>query len=152
MNSDCFICRKHRGQITLPGGPLYTDDLLFVSHASIDERQETTYLGALLIEPRRHVAGMGDLSDDEARRLGLLASRFSRALMHRAGAEHVYLFVLGHKVDHLHLWLVPRYPGTPREYWGQRVDEWPDAPRGNATEVADLVARLKAAVPATVTD
>jgi hypothetical protein len=20
---------------------------------------------------------------------------------------------------HLHLWIVPRYPGTPREYWGQ---------------------------------
>lgn len=146
MNDDCFICRKHRGQISLPGGALYTDDIVFVSHASIGKGQETTYLGALLIEPRRHVAEMGDLDDDEAQRIGLLTSRFSRALCRTAGAEHVYLFVLGHKADHLHLWLVPRYPGTPREYWGQRVDEWPNAPKGDETEIANLVARLKSAV------
>lgn len=36
---------------------------------------------------------------------------------------------------HLHVLLMPRYPGTPREYWQQRV-EWPDGPRGNAEAVA----------------
>jgi len=38
---------------------------------------------------------------------------------------------------------VPRYPGTPREYWGVRVDEWPGAPRGDLEEIADLCERLR---------
>ena len=45
---------------------------------------------------------------------------------------------------HLHLHLIPRYPGAPREYWGMRVDEWPDAPRGEAAEIAALCEQLRA--------
>jgi hypothetical protein len=60
------------------------------------------------------------------------------------GAEHIYLFVLGHKADHLHIWLVARYPGTPREYWPLRLDEWPEAPRGDAGAVAAFCERLRA--------
>ncbi|HKZ83884.1 MAG TPA: hypothetical protein VJ793_09550 [Anaerolineae bacterium] len=40
--------------------------------------------------------------------------------------------------------VVPRYPGAPREYWGTRVDEWPDAPHGGPQEMAALCARLRA--------
>jgi hypothetical protein len=36
-----------------------------------------------------------------------------------------------------------RYPGTPREYWGVRVDEWPEAPRGDEQAIADVAARLR---------
>jgi histidine triad (HIT) family protein len=43
------------------------------------------------------------------------------------------------QVPHLHVHLLPPYPGTPREYWWDRVDEWPDAPPGDATEVEELV-------------
>jgi diadenosine tetraphosphate (Ap4A) HIT family hydrolase len=31
----------------------------------------------------------------------------------------IYAFVLGHGVAHLHVHLLPRYPGTPSEYWSQ---------------------------------
>jgi hypothetical protein len=41
------------------------------------------------------------------------------------------------------LHLVPRYPGMPREYWWTRVEEWPEAPRGGAAEVAELCARIR---------
>lgn len=30
-----------------------------------------------------------------------------------------------------------------REYWGIRVNEWPDAGRGTAADIAELVARLR---------
>ena len=39
---------------------------------------------------------------------------------------------------------IGRYPGAPREYWGLKVDEWPAAPRGGATEIDQLAARLRA--------
>jgi hypothetical protein len=47
------------------------------------------YLGHLFVEPRRHAAGRGDLTDAEARTVGWWCTRASRALR-AAGAEHVY--------------------------------------------------------------
>lgn len=73
----------------------------------------------------------------------MCVARLSRALTATEGAEHAYLFVLGHAVSHLHVWVVPRYPGTPREYWGMRVDEWSDAPRGGPEEIAALCERIR---------
>jgi histidine triad (HIT) family protein len=58
-------------------------------------------------------------------------------------AEHIYSFVLGDHVPHLHIWVMTRYPGTPQEYWGMRVAEWPEAPTGGAQEIAALCERLQ---------
>jgi diadenosine tetraphosphate (Ap4A) HIT family hydrolase len=43
--------------------------------------------------------------------------------------------VFGDGVSHLHVHLLPRFPGTPREYWGIHVNKWTQARRGNATEI-----------------
>lgn len=139
----CFICQKHSGEVEIPGGVIYQDDLVFVSHSAIGEGEITTYLGTLFVEPRRHVPGLADLNEPEAGRIGVVLNRLSRALKESEGAEHIYLFVLGHHIPHLHVWLVPRYPGTPREYWGLRVDEWPGAPRGGPAEIAGLCERIR---------
>lgn len=140
---DCFICRKHRGDVAIPGGPVYEDELLYAGHAALPPGEAEGYLGSLLVEPKRHVGGMADLTDEEAQGIGLLVARLSRALTAAEGAEHVYLFVLGHAVPHLHVWVVPRYPGTPRAYWGTRVDEWSAAPRGGPQEIAALCERIR---------
>jgi histidine triad (HIT) family protein len=89
---------------------------------------------------------LGDLTDREAGALGLLVNRLARALKDVAEAEHVYSFVLGDGLAHLHFVLAPRYAGTPREYWGVRLREWPDAPRVGEDEMRSLVARLRAHV------
>ncbi|NIS79925.1 MAG: HIT domain-containing protein [Anaerolineales bacterium] len=141
--TDCFVCLKHRGEILVPGGAVYEDQLIYVGHASISDDETEIYLGFLMVEPKRHVPGMAELDDVEAGAIGRMITRLSRALKEREGAEHVYLFRLGHHVDHLHLWVVPRYPGTPREYWGLRVDEWPQAPRGDADAVEALCERIR---------
>lgn len=140
---DCFVCRKHRGDTDTPGGPIYEDELLYAGHADFRLGEQTSYLGYLMVEPKRHVSGLAELSDEEARALGLLVARLSRALQDGEGAEHVYAFVLGHSGPHLHVHLVARYPGAPREYWGMRVDEWPDAPRGDAHAVDAICLRLR---------
>jgi histidine triad (HIT) family protein len=102
------------------------------------------YLGHLFVEPRRHAPGLADLTDAEARSLGWRSTRVSRALREVAGAEHVYAAVIGDAVPHLHVHLMPRFPGTPREYWWTRLDEWPEARRGSAAEIAALVTDLRA--------
>jgi diadenosine tetraphosphate (Ap4A) HIT family hydrolase len=64
----------------MPGGAVYEDDLVYAGHAAIPGGQATAYLGALLVEPRRHIPGLADLTDREAQRVGLLVARLSRAL------------------------------------------------------------------------
>jgi histidine triad (HIT) family protein len=51
--------------------------------------------------------------------------------------------VIGDGVPHLHVHLLPRYPGTPREYWWTRVDQWPQALRGGIAEIEGLVRDLR---------
>ncbi len=128
----------------MPGGAVYADRHFYIGHAGIREEETTAYLGALLVEPRRHIRSLSELNQAESQGLGTMLRRTSQLLEDELGAERVYLFVLGHHVDHLHIWLVPRYPGTPREYWGTRLDEWPQAPRGGTQQIADLCARLRA--------
>jgi histidine triad (HIT) family protein len=144
---DCFVCAKHRGDIAVPGGFVWEGELAVATHDLLVTPQgdalDQVFLGHLLVEPRRHAAGLGDLTDAEAAAVGVAASRLSRSLTTLLPVEHVYAAVVGDQVPHLHLHLLPRYRGTPKEYWWDRVDEWPDAPRGDESAVAALVARLR---------
>jgi histidine triad (HIT) family protein len=141
--TDCYICRKHRGEVLLPGGAIAQDAHVYLGHAPARESQATAYLGYLMLETRRHVPGLEGLQDDEARQVGLWVARASRALVEVAGADHVYAFVIGDHVPHLHVHVVARYPGAPAEYRGPRVDEWPEAPRGGPPEIEALCTRLR---------
>lgn len=142
-SGECLVCRKHRDQVTVAGGAIYEDEILFVSHAQLWGEEPKRYLGYVFIEPRRHVAELADLSEAEAEAMGLLAARLARALMHTEGAEHIYAFVIGDGVPHVHMHLVGRYPGAPREFWGIRVDEWPEAPHGSEREIAEVASRVR---------
>ena len=127
----------------LPGGPVGEDDLVVVSHLAA-VAGGSAYLGHLFVEPWRHAPGLADLTAAEARAVGWWCARASRALRDVAGAEHVYAKVIGDAVPHLHVHLLPRYPGTPREYWWDRLDEWPDARHGAEPQVISLTHDLRA--------
>ncbi len=147
-SENCVVCAKHALGDAAPGGVLFEDELVYAGHAYPLVEPLLTYRGYLVAEPMRHAAGLGDLTDSEAAALGLLVSRLARALEEVAGAEHVYSFVFGDGIAHAHLHVVlaPRYAGTPREYWGVRLREWPDAPRVGEHEMRSLVARLRGRV------
>jgi diadenosine tetraphosphate (Ap4A) HIT family hydrolase len=138
----CFVCEKHRLGDGAEGGVLFEDDLMYVGHVHT-LAGPTAYRGHLVVEPRRHVPGIGDLRDSEATALGRTCSRMARLLQRAGGAEHVYLYVVGDDVAHLHVHLVPRYPGTPREHWGPGVTRWPDAPRVDPESMRTLLSDLR---------
>jgi diadenosine tetraphosphate (Ap4A) HIT family hydrolase len=138
----CFICEKHRVGEAAQGGVLYQDELVYAGHTHALDGP-TAYSGYLMVEPKRHAAGLGDLTDAEASAIGVLANRLARLLKEIEGAEHVYSFVYGDKVPHLHVHLAPRYPGTPRVYWGPRLNAWPEAPRVDPDGMRTLIARLR---------
>jgi diadenosine tetraphosphate (Ap4A) HIT family hydrolase len=130
----------------MPGGPIAEDELIVVSHIvtpeTLGRAGTSAYLGHLFVEPKRHAPGLADLTAAEARSAGWWCTLASRALLEVAGAEHVYAAVIGDAVPHLHIHLQAKYPGTPREYWWTRLEEWPDARRGGVPEIQDLVHRL----------
>jgi histidine triad (HIT) family protein len=132
----CPICARIER-----GDPCYADEHVVVEHLQ-PPADGTAYLGDLFVETRRHVAALADLTPAEATAVGRAAARVAQALRERAGAEHVYAAVIGHHIDHFHLHVIARHPGTPQEYWWVRVDEWPEAPRGDAAAVAEFCARL----------
>ncbi len=143
---DCLVCRKHRGEIAVPGGFIYENDLISISHAQLLGEERTHYLGHVFVETRRHVPELADLAAEEAQAIGLWVSRAAQALMQAEGMEHVYSFFIGDGVPHVHVHVIGRRPGAPREYWGPGVDDWPDAPRGGEAEIAQVTARLRAYV------
>ena len=94
-------------------------------------------------ETRRHLPSFAELTPEEAQAVGLLIARLSKAIKVCTGADHVYAFFYGDHVPHLHVHVFARYPGTPEEYWRERVDEWSQSPKGGAAEVAALAQRLR---------
>ena len=74
---NCFICEKHKGNITVQV-ELFTNELVYVGHVHWDS--EETYLGYVMIDIKRHVPGLAELTDEEAKRFGLISSRVSKAL------------------------------------------------------------------------
>ncbi|MGB2953575.1 MAG: hypothetical protein WBB74_09330 [Gaiellaceae bacterium] len=68
--TDCFGCRKQRGEEPVPGGWIYENDLVCASHAFRPERISEPYLGHLLVETRRHAPQCADLTSDEAQTVG----------------------------------------------------------------------------------
>jgi diadenosine tetraphosphate (Ap4A) HIT family hydrolase len=134
---ECLVCDKHAAAD--PGIEMHRDDTVYVGHLPAAGE---TYLGHLFVEPLAHVPGLADLSPTQAAAVGE-AMRHASTALKAAGHDHVYAFVFGDRVPHLHVHLLGRYPGAPQEYTGLAVDEWPDAPRGDTEGVAAYVARLR---------
>ncbi len=141
---DCLVCRKHRGELIAPGGAIFEDDLISISHAQLFGEEKDHYLGHVFVESKRHVPELADLTEREAQAIGLYLSRVAQALLQTESMEHVYAFFIADGVPHVHVHVIGRRPGAPREYWGPRVDDWPDAPRGGEAEIAQVAARLRA--------
>ncbi|KFN01195.1 HIT domain protein [Bacillus clarus] len=143
QNEDnCFICQKHKGNIAVPGGAIYEDELVYVGHVRWEE--EKTYLGYVMIDIKRHVPGLVELTEEEAKAFGLITSRVSKALKECEDAEHIYTFVSGNGVPHMRMHIIPRYPNTPKEFWSPtKIASWKGAPYGNGEQIEKLCERIR---------
>jgi len=142
-NDTCFVCRKQCGEVNVPGGIIFENELMAISHAQLLKEEKEHYLGHLFVETKRHVAELGDLTPEEACELGLWISRAANALTGVLNVEHVYAFAIIDGCPHVHIHVIGRYPGAPREYWGSKVDEWPDAPKGDEAAIAEIAWRIR---------
>ncbi|WP_226658986.1 HIT family protein [Pseudalkalibacillus hwajinpoensis] len=142
MEKECFVCRKHADLLELAGGTIYEDEYVYVGH--IYRGGKPTYPGHVMIDLKRHVPSLADMTEEEASAFGIITARVSKALRESEHAEHIYAQVSGDSVPHLHMHLIPRYPGTPEDYWGpMAVYDWPEAPFATEKEIALLCERVR---------
>lgn len=138
----CQFCQIQQGQLPVAGGLIYEDEFICATHYAYET--QPTYLGYLLVQTKRHAPTFADLTDCEARAVGLLVTRLSRALKACVGAERSYAVFFGEAVPHLHGFITARYPETPPEYWRSNISAWPAAPRGGSEEISALCDKLRA--------
>lgn len=137
----CFICDKPSQdyyEVTF----IHNNDHFRVCHAYSPESHEM-YKGWIILESLRHFDGPEELTQDESIELGITLSKVSKVLVEFEEVDHVYIFRLGHGVSHFHIHLLPKYKGTPREYWGSNIDEWPQAPKLSKEEVEVYCAEFR---------
>lgn len=141
MTASCSICAKHADLAASTGPVIAEEGGLWLTHFPVQDGADPVR-GYLLVEPLRCIRDMSEMDEGEARAFGALVARGEKLIKQRLGAEHVYLFRINDAVAHLHFHLVPRYPGTPKEFWGLRIREYPDAPRVNLSEIRRLAFEL----------
>ena len=58
----CMVCQKYSGEVLPPGGILFENALVGITHAQLLGEEKEHYLGHLFVETRRHVAELGELT------------------------------------------------------------------------------------------
>jgi histidine triad (HIT) family protein len=146
MAADCLVCQEIAGELPVPGGLVWHDELAVAFHVPPLSGRGDPYLGHLLVVTRRHAAGLAELSEDEGAAIGRGAALLARALAAVAGATLVHSAVAGTNASHFHLHLLPRYAETPPEVAWHAVDEWAGAPHADAAAILALTERVRAAL------
>jgi len=136
-----MICQKHEDFHSVTGDVIVEKGGWVVTHFPFIDGQKAIK-GYLLIEPRRHILDLTEMNKEEALTLGELIRDGAELIKSKMGAEHVYVFRINDKVPHLHFHLAPRYSGTPKEYWGFKISEWPEAPKVGLEEIQKISRKL----------
>ncbi|MGA3214312.1 MAG: HIT domain-containing protein [Acidimicrobiales bacterium] len=136
----CLVCQELAGDVEVPGGNLLDEEQVIVFHVP-PLSEETVYLGHLLVTPRRHCPDFAELDRSGTAAVGVAIATCAAALK-AVGAERVYVANVGHRIEHLHVHVLARWPGTPEEIPWHSVDEWAGARRGAALEIEAMVASL----------
>jgi diadenosine tetraphosphate (Ap4A) HIT family hydrolase len=109
---DCNICRQQDGLKTgselldgpRPDGYIVEDEHYLVEHAPL----KSAGAGTVIVQARRHLLDFGEMTPAETAVLGSLLHRLVPAVKAATGVERVYYLALMERVDHFHLWLVPK--------------------------------------------
>lgn len=141
----CYTCHNNHRIDTLPPRECVAAD----DHWRITHAFDTGLPGWLVLVPRRHVASIADLTDDEAASLGTWQVRLSRALRSVTGCSKTYVAQFAEKEGfaHVHFHVVPRMPDLPYDRRGPRIFAYLDAPedqRINEQQQDEFAAALRA--------
>jgi diadenosine tetraphosphate (Ap4A) HIT family hydrolase len=139
MAEDCRSCEVSAGSLQAPGGFIFENELLTLTH-HIQPDHATA--GFLILQPRRHVEQIAELTLEEAAELGPMLRAASQALTHVLAPQKVYVCSFGSIVKHVHFYLIPQSVDMPNA--ARLLDEL-DTGRWACSddEAADVAARIR---------
>jgi histidine triad (HIT) family protein len=131
---DCLFCKIVAGEV--PGTIVAEDDRTV---AFMDVNPATR--GHALVVPRRHVADLGEVGDEDLAAVANAARRLAARARDALGADGVNLMnswgrTAWQTVFHFHVHVIPRYDGDPLEL------PWTPAP-GDEGEIAAAADALR---------
>jgi diadenosine tetraphosphate (Ap4A) HIT family hydrolase len=135
-------CEIGAGRRATAGGFVHESQLFTITHHA---HVEHAMAGFLILQPRRHVEHIAELSAEETMELGPLLKRANMALMDVCRPEKVYVCSFGSEIKHVHFYLIPQQPGMPN---GTELLNALAAGKYACTEAeaADVSARLRVAM------
>jgi len=131
---DCIFCKILAGEVP---GTIVAEDERTVSFMDVNPGSR----GHALVVPRRHVADLGEIDDEDLAAVAAAARRLARRARERLGADGVNLMnswgpAAWQTVFHFHLHVIPRYEGDPLRL------PWKPAP-GDEGEIAAAADALR---------
>jgi diadenosine tetraphosphate (Ap4A) HIT family hydrolase len=138
---NCLSCDVVAGRRETPGGVIFESELWHLSH----QISPVQLAGFLILQPKRHVEQVGDLTAEEAATLGPLLSAASQALNRHLEARKVYVCSFGSVLLHVHFYLVPVRPAMPSDLTGSKLLDEVFTGRWacDDAEAADAAARVR---------
>lgn len=142
VEATCLLCREVTGATALPGGFLSATERVTAFHLPEQPVDGLVLRGHCMVSPIRHTPDFGTLTDAEAAEIGQTVAAVSRCLT-ELGAEHVYVAAVGHRHDHLHVHVIPRWPGVDASVDWFDVRNEPGPWRVNDTVAQGFVSEMK---------
>lgn len=109
MVEGCLSCEVVAEKAPTPGGWIFVGDHWTVSHAV----SPAQLAGFLIVQPKRHVEHVAELTRDEAAELGPLLAETCRAIGEVLRPAKTYVCSFGEAVKHVHFSVIPRAPDMP---------------------------------------
>jgi histidine triad (HIT) family protein len=134
--NDCIFCRIADGGLATDIIDEDADTLTFLDHIPV-------FPGHLLIIPRRHVATLTDLGDEQLQPFLRQVQRAARAIEAGIGAEGSFVAInnkVSQTVPHLHAHVIPRRKGD-----GMKGFFWPRRHYSDEAHRRDIVEKLREA-------
>ena len=114
---DCLSCEVIAGLRETPGGVIFENAHWHLSH----QVSPVQLAGFLILQPKRHVEQIGDLTTEESTTMGPLMSAACLALNHILDTRKVYACSFGSMLMHIHFYLVPLTANIPEELNGSSL-------------------------------
>ena len=137
----CQVCEKHKTGEGLPGGTIFENENIFIAH--FPKTDEPAHFGHIILEMRRHITSLSDLTEQEALDVGKFTRLISKALHEVLNAEHVYSLRIGDVTPHLHFHFVPRYKDAPKDSWGPWHFKWERGPKASSKDMIEISEKIR---------
>jgi len=111
--TECIGCSVISGEISPPGGIIHEGNHWVVNHCIADP--EPLLKGLLIIQTRRHVEHLSDMTIEEMEEFGPLLGNVTAALSEVLRPPKIYACSFGDGVRHVHFLVLPRNNQMPAD-------------------------------------